>query len=206
MVHNLGTVFASSPPHSTAMRALIFALAFAPLTLLAQDHSTGQKIKWMTMEEAQKASKKDGKPLMVDVYTQWCGPCKMLSSKTFMDDQLAAYVNANFHPVKFDAEGNTKTTFNGKEYGNPSFDPQAGGGRNGTHELTMAIAPVNGRVAYPTIVYIDKDGKVISPVQGYMTPEQMEPILHYVQGGKYATLDYQTFVKDFKSSRKPVTP
>jgi len=188
------------------MRALLFTLALAPLTLLAQDHSTGQKIKWMTLAEAQAAAKKDGKPLMVDVYTQWCGPCKMLSGKTFMDDQLAAYVNANFHPVKFDAEGNEKVTFNGKEYANPSYNPQAGGGRNSTHELTMAIAPVNGRVAYPTVVYLDKDGKVISPVQGYLTPEQMEPILEYIGKGKYATMDYQTFTKDFKSSRKPVTP
>jgi len=190
-------------PHA---KAFLFTLAFAPLTLLAQDHSTGQKIKWMTLSEAQAAAKKDGKPLMVDVYTQWCGPCKMLSGKTFMDDQLAAYVNANFHPVKFDAEGNEKVTFNGKEYANPSYNPQAGGGRNSTHELTMAIAPVNGRVAYPTVVYLDKDGKVISPVQGYLTPEQMEPILEYIGKGKYATMDYQTFTKDFKSSRKPVTP
>jgi thioredoxin-related protein len=190
-------------PHA---KAFLFTLAFAPLTLLAQDHSTGQKIKWMTLAEAQAAAKKDGKPLMVDVYTQWCGPCKMLSGKTFMDDQLAAYVNANFHPVKFDAEGNEKVTFNGKEYANPGYNPQAGGGRNSTHELTMAIAPVNGRVAYPTVVYLDKDGKVISPVQGYLTPEQMEPILEYIGKGKYATMDYQTFTKDFKSSRKPVTP
>jgi thioredoxin-related protein len=188
------------------MRALLFTLALAPLILLAQDHSTGQKIKWMTLAEAQAAAKKDGKPLMVDVYTQWCGPCKMLSGKTFMDDQLAAYVNANFHPVKFDAEGNEKVSFNGKEYANPGYNPQAGGGRNSTHELTMAIAPVNGRVAYPTVVYLDKDGKVISPVQGYLTPEQMEPILEYIGKGKYATMDYQTFTKDFKSSRKPVTP
>jgi thioredoxin-related protein len=190
-------------PHA---KAFLFTLAFAPLTLLAQDPHAGQKIKWMTLAEAQAAAKKDGKPLMVDVYTQWCGPCKMLSGKTFMDDQLAAYVNANFHPVKFDAEGNEKVTFNGKEYTNPSYNPQAGGGRNSTHELTMAIAPVNGRVAYPTVVYLDKDGKVISPVQGYLTPDQMEPILEYIGKGKYATMDYQTFTKDFKSSRKAVTP
>ncbi len=183
------------------MRALFFALALAPLGLFAQDPHAGQKIHWTTIEEAQKAAKKDGKPLMVDVYTQWCGPCKMLASRTFMDDQLAAYVNQHFHAVKFDAEGGQKATFNGKEYTNPDYNPQMAGTRNGTHQLTMAIAPVNGRVAYPTIVYIDKDGQVITPVQGYLTPEQMEPILRYIAEGKYASMDYPTFMKDFKSTR-----
>jgi thioredoxin-related protein len=192
---------APSQPPKLQAKALLLALLFAPLALLAQDPHAGQKIKWKTLEEAQAAAKKDGKPLMVDVYTQWCGPCKMLSGRTFMDDQLAAYVNQHFHAVKFDAEGNTKTVFNGKEYTNPGFNPQAGGGRNGTHELTMAIAPVNGRVAYPTVVYIDKDGQVITPVQGYLTPEQMEPILKYIAEGKYKGMDYQTFMKDFKSTR-----
>ena len=42
------------------MRALIFALALAPLTLLAQDPHAGQKIKWMTMEEAQAAGAAPG--------------------------------------------------------------------------------------------------------------------------------------------------
>lgn len=183
------------------MRTLLLTLLFVPLTLLAQDPHAGQKIKWKTLEEAQAAAKKDGKPLMVDVYTQWCGPCKMLSGRTFMDDQLAAYVNQHFHAVKFDAEGPQKTTFNGKAYSNPGHNPQMGAGRNSTHELTMAIAPVNGRVAYPTVVYIDKDGQVITPVQGYLTPEQMEPILRYIAEGKYKGMDYQTFMKDFKSAR-----
>jgi thioredoxin-related protein len=187
------------------MRAFLLALTLAPLALFAQDPHAGQKIKWMSFNEAQAAAKKDGKPLMIDVYTQWCGPCKMLSGRTFMDDQLAAYVNAHYHAVKFDAEGNEQVTYNGKTLGNPSFNPAAVGGRNGTHDLTMQIAPVEGRVAYPTVVYMDKDGKVLAPVQGFLTPEQMEPILIFFGEGKYKTMDYPTFTKDFKT-RRTATP
>ncbi|MBL8003055.1 MAG: thioredoxin family protein [Flavobacteriales bacterium] len=186
------------------MRTSLLALVLLPLALLAQDPHAGQKIKWMTFDQAMAAAKKDGKPLFIDVYTQWCGPCKMLSGRTFMDDQLAAYVNEHFHAVKFDAEGNEKVTYKGKSYGNPNFNPQAVGGRNGTHDLTMLIAPVEGRVAYPTIVYMDKDGNVLAPVQGFMTPEQMEPILIYFGEGKHKTMDWPTFSKDFKSRRTPV--
>ena len=60
---------------------------------------------------------------------------------------------------------------------------------------------MNGRVAYPTLVYMDKDGKVIAPVQGYMTPEQIEPILVYIGDGIYLKQEFPEFQKTFKSRR-----
>ncbi|HEX2616396.1 MAG TPA: DUF255 domain-containing protein [Flavobacteriales bacterium] len=183
------------------MRALLFALFIAPLSLFAQDPHAGQKVKWMTLEEAQKAAKADGKPLLIDVYTQWCGPCKMLSANTFMDDQTAEYINTHYHPVKFDAEGKDPVTYNGKEYKNPSWNPQ-GGVRNSTHELTIAIAATERGIAYPTVVYMNKDGQVLAPVQGYYTPEQLEPILVYFGDGTYLKQQFPEFQQAFKSRRK----
>lgn len=187
------------------MRHLLFVLALAPLGLLAQTTAkpaTGtatKGIRWMTMEEAQAAAKKAPKPLFVDVYTAWCGPCKMLDSRTFSDPRLAEYVNKHFYAVKFNAESGDPVTFKGQKLENPDYNPANTGGRNGTHHLTYAIANVNGRIAYPTVVYLDSDLNVLAPVQGYMTPEQMEPILVYFGEGHYKTQDYQTFMAAFKA-------
>jgi hypothetical protein len=49
-------------------------------------------------------------------------------------------VNKNFYAVKFDAESGEEVTFKGKTYKNPTFNPAMKTGRNGTHELTQAIA------------------------------------------------------------------
>jgi thioredoxin-related protein len=183
------------------MRSLLFSLFLAPALLSAQDHAD-QKVKWTSLEEAQKASAKDGKPLMIDVYTKWCGPCKMLAAQTFMDDETAAYINANFHPVKFDAEGPDPVTYNGKKYENPEFNP-AGGMRNSMHQLTGVIAPSNGRIAYPTVVYMDKDGQVLAPVQGFWNAQQIEPLLVYFAEGEYKKgTEFDTFRTGFKSRRK----
>lgn len=186
------------------MRTLLLSLALAPLVLAAQTPSTQKPaegkdlIKWMTIEEAQAQTKKVPKPLMVDVYTSWCGPCKMLDAKTFHDPRLAEYVNKNFYPVKFNAESGTPVTFKGQKLENPEFNPSQVGGRNGTHQLTYMIANVQGRIAYPTVVYLDNELNVLAPVQGYLTPDQMEPILHYFGGAHYKAKDYQTFMGDFK--------
>lgn len=188
------------------MRTLLFALLLSPLTLLAQNTSDAL-VKWTDLETAQKAAKKDGKPILIDVYTAWCGPCRMLDRNTFQDPQTAAYINANYHPVKFNAEGGEKVVYNGKTYTNPGFNPAMANGRNSTHELTMAIAPVNGRVAYPTLVYMDSEGQVLTPVQGYMTPDQIEPILAYFGDGEYKNgTDFSVFHASFKSKRAASKP
>jgi thioredoxin-related protein len=185
------------------MRTFLLTLALVSATLHAQTPAkvvavATKGINWLTVEEAEAQAKKVPKPLMIDVYTSWCGPCKMLDAKTFSDPRLAEYVNKHFYPVKFNAESGTPVTFKGHKLENPDFNASSTGGRNGTHQLTYAIANVEGRIAYPTVVYLDSDLNVLAPVQGYLTPEQMEPILSYFGEAHYKTKDYQTFMGGFK--------
>lgn len=190
----------------TLTRAALIGGLVMPLMINAQTvvpaQATGTKpaggINWLTMEQAQAKARKDPKPLLVDVYTQWCGPCKMLDRNTFSDPRVAAYVNKHFHPVKFDAESPDPVVFRGQKLENPDYKPELAGRRNGTHHLTYAIANVNGRIAYPTVVYLDHEMNVLAPVQGYMTPQQLEPILTYFAEGHYKKSDYQTFLGGFK--------
>lgn len=183
------------------MRIILLALSLLPLSIIAQPvaPASGKAIQWLSIEEAQAKIKKEPKPIFVDVYTQWCGPCKMLDRNTFSDAKLSDFVNKNFYPVKFDAESGAPVTWNGKKLENPDFNAAQVGGRNGTHQLTYAIANANGRIAYPTVVYIDPELNVLAPVQGYMTPQQMEPILTYFGEGHYKSQDYQAFMAAFKA-------
>ena len=61
-------------------------------------------VKWMTFKEAFEANKKTPKPFLIDVYTDWCGWCKRMMATTYSNPAIAAYVNQNFYPVKFNAE------------------------------------------------------------------------------------------------------
>jgi len=150
-------------------------------------------INWMSIAQVQEAMKKEPRKVMIDVHTNWCGPCKMMMKNTFTDPNVIAYINKYYYAVKFNAEGNEVVNFKGNTYKNPDFNPAKTNSRNGTHEFTMAVAPVNGRVAYPTIVYMDEDFTILTPVQGYLKPAQILPILTYFGDDAYKTTDWATF-------------
>ncbi len=170
--------------------ALMFTLCLTTTFAVAQT-----SVNWVTMEEAQELMKTKPKKVIVDVYTSWCGPCKMMMSSTFTNPFVVKYLNDNYYAVKFNAEGPDPVTFRGTEYTNASYDPNRRG-RNGTHDLTRAIAPVNGRIAYPTLVYMDEDFNILSPVQGFMKPADLEPILKFLGSEAYKNAAFQ----DWKTS------
>ena len=89
------------------MRNLLLLFLILSTTLnYAQD-----KIKWMTMNEALEAQKESPKKLFMDVYTTWCGPCKLLDKNTLSHKDVIAFINKNYYAVKFNAEGNEEITF-----------------------------------------------------------------------------------------------
>ena len=171
---------------------LIFSL-FAVSTL----ELDAQTIKWLSFEEAQELNKKEPRKILVDVYTHWCGPCKMMMKQTFGNKWVADYINKNYYAVKFNAEGPDPITFKEKLFENPGYMKDHPG-RNATHQLTHAIATVKGRIAYPTIVFIDEELNIIAPVQGFQRPAQFEPMLKFIAEEKYKTVKWQDYMSTFK--------
>lgn len=147
------------------MKKIILTLFIA---LGAALSAQAQEVKWMSMDDALAAQKKKAKPIFMDVYTDWCGPCKMLDKNTFQNKEVADYINENYYPVKFNAEGNSEINYKGKKYTNPSFDANRKG-RNAIHEFTMFLKVR----AYPSMMIFDSKGEVKEPIIGYLTPEQL---------------------------------
>ena len=116
----------------------------------------GVEFKPLTFAEAQAQASAEHKFVMVDVYTDWCSWCKVLDKQTYSSDSVAAYVNANFVPVKINAEKG-----------------------NG-----IAFAIARGVTVYPTILFIDTTGAEIDCVMGYQSPEDFLASMRIIRAEK----------------------
>lgn len=136
--------------------------------LLVSFLGMSQEVKWLTLEEALVAQQKNPKPIFMDVYTTWCGPCKMLDKNTFVDPSVTAIINEKYYAVKFNAEGNGEVNFKGETYSNPGYDPNKKG-RNSQHQFAQFLK-VPG---YPSMVIISPEGEIKETIVGYHTPENL---------------------------------
>ena len=179
-------------------------LSFAFVSLPKQDVKTdgSTAINWMTLEEAVAAQKQNPKKIMIDAYTDWCGPCKMLDKNTFHNPDVVKYVNDNFYAVKFDAEGNETIKFKGRTFTNPNYDPAKDLSRNSAHQLSSYLQIR----AYPTIAFLDENGDLILPLKGYQSPQQLELFLKLIATEDYKVINtaekWQAYQKDFKPTFK----
>jgi len=171
-------------------------LLLIPLLFIAVSMSA-QKINWMTMDEAIAAQEKTPKKIIMDAYTTWCGPCKLLDKNTFSDKNVIQFINKNYYPVKFNAEGPDEITYQDFTYTNPNYQPERKG-RNATHFFADALK-LRG---YPSIVFFEEDGTLIQSVPGYKTPQQLEIYLKMIANNDYKTLTTGTAWKDYQEKFK----
>ena len=95
-----------------------------------------------TFEQALEKAGEEDKLVFVDIYTTWCGPCKVMSQTVFPDHEVGAYFNSRFISFKLDAE-----------------DVSIDGPR---------IANRYDIAAYPTLLFLNADGTEIGRgVAGY---------------------------------------
>lgn len=177
------------------MKNLLIILSVLLLSLTVQS----QEIKWMSMNEALAAQKKNPKKIFMDVYTDWCGPCKLLDKNTFHNKDVVDFVNKHYYAVKFNAEGTEEIDYNDFTYTNPNYNPSRKG-RNSQHFFANALK-ISG---YPSIVFFDENSKVITPVTGYKTPKQLEIFLKMIANNDYKKLTtndaWKTYEKSFVST------
>lgn len=175
-------------------------MLFIVILLIGITNVTAQdKINWMSMNEALEAQKENPKKIFMDVYTKWCGPCKLLDKNTFSDKNVIDFINENFYAVKFNAEGTEEVTYQDFTYTNPNYQPGRKG-RNATHFFADALR-ING---YPSMVFFKDDGELIQAVPGYRTPKQLEIYLKMIANDDYLKLTtveaWEEYQKNFKGT------
>ena len=85
-------------------------------------------------------AKKENKLVFIDAYAAWCGPCKMMEKNVFNKKSVGDFYNKNFVNARIDME--------------------KGEGRE--------VAQKFGVRSYPTYLFLNGDGELVSQNYGYM--------------------------------------
>ena len=120
-----------------AMLSIIFIYGCGSEKAIASSSS----IEWQkNFNDALKIAKKEKKPIMLDLYTDWCGWCKELDKRTFVDKHVVQK-SKSFIPLKINAEVDAEGPSLVEKYN------------------------VQG---YPAILFIDSDGTLLTRVNGFI--------------------------------------
>ncbi|MCS7036649.1 MAG: DUF255 domain-containing protein [Saprospiraceae bacterium] len=157
-----------------------------------QEQPTGS-VQWLSLEEALERSKTEKRKIFIDFYTDWCGWCKRMDENTFSDTAVARYIGEKYYPVKFNAESSAEVAFQNKTYG------LRRGSDRSYHEL--AIELLNGRLGFPTLVFLDENLHVIQAIPGYREPDQLFKILNYFGTDSHKTTPWETYEQKFNRQR-----
>jgi len=123
---------------------VILASAMAPNPKTVNEKEGGISFHTGTWAEALALAKKENKLIFLDISASWCGPCKMLKRNTFSNNEVGSFYNSNFINVAVDGE--------------------KGEG--------IDLARKYAITAYPTLIFVDGDGKIVRKTMGYHEPSE----------------------------------
>jgi thioredoxin-related protein len=169
---------------------LLLTFLMVSAVAFAQEAHEGP-VKWMTFEQAMEKSKTEKRKIFIDVYTDWCGWCKVMDKNTFSEARVAKILNENFYPVKFDAEQTADVVFSGTTF---KFVPQ---GNKGYHQLAAAL--LNNQLSYPTVVFLDEEFRMIQPLAGYQKAEDFHKIIQFIGEDHYKSTKWADWQNVYKS-------
>lgn len=158
--------------------------------------SAQEKIEWIKIDQLEKSigqTNNQGKKILVDCYTDWCGWCKRMDKDTFSDTLIAKIMNYYFIAVKFDAECQENITLKGKEYKSNGANSK----KKNPHQLAYYL--LNNRLSYPSFSIMNTDLNVIEVIAGYNNPNEFEKMLVFFGEGLNTKLDYNQFAKEYET-------
>jgi thioredoxin-related protein len=120
---------------------------------------------WRTWDAGLVEGARLKRPVLVDVYTDWCGWCRRMDREVYARANVRDYLERRFVVVKLDAESGARVRYEGKTL------------------ASRLLALRLGVRSYPNTVFLAANGKRIGSVPGYLPADRFLLLLRYVADG-----------------------
>lgn len=147
----------------------LFLYVLSLLLAFSFTYKSAPKVNWMDFNELQEAYAKEPRPILIDMYTNWCGWCKVMDKKTYTNENVVSYINQHFYAVKFNAESKETISFLGNEY---TYNK-----KEKINELAKKLAGYE--LGFPSTIFLSDLKAQPAVISGYMKPGELEAPLKY---------------------------
>jgi len=148
---------------------LVYVFICLPALLSGQDYA-------LTFEKADTLMREEARPLLIFLHAPWCRYCEAMKGLTFKNREIQQMLEEDFYFVSFDGESREKVVFGGQSFG---FEPSGAG--TGTHQLARQLGEVEGRLTYPTLVFVDPEYRILFSWNAFLPPDQLKEVLKKIK-------------------------
>lgn len=152
-------------------------------------------VKVYTLSELEKIQKKKPRKVLVNINAEFCNSGKVMTKTTFVDTNVANYINKNFYLLNFDATSNDTIIFKNEKYFKVLVNNFP------LHSLALKFS--NNRFSLPTLCLLDEDMNTIDALNFYQSPEHIKPILAFIASNSYKTKTFNDFMQDYQKPKEP---
>jgi len=144
------------PARALPFSVLALAAAFAAPALGAGE------VGWLNWDQGTPEAAITGRPILVDVYTDWCGWCRRIDRDVYAREDVSDYLSRHFVTVRLNAE---------------SLDTARYADRTWTERGLAQRFRVR---SYPTTLFLRPGGEHLVSVPGYVPADRFLLMLRYV--------------------------
>ena len=146
-------------------RALFAVLCALAVTLFFHPANALGGPVWRSWDAGLREAGTSGRPVLVDVYTDWCGWCKRMDRDVYARADVQNYLARKFVTVKLDAESSDPARYEGRAY------------------TSSTLAARFGVTGYPTTLFLSAKGAHLGNVPGYSPPQDFLLLLRFIGDG-----------------------
>lgn len=136
------------------------------------------RFSWRGWDDGLAEARATGKPVLVDVYTDWCGWCRRMERDVYGRADVRAYLDRHYVTVKLNAESPKPASYRGRRH------------------TQQSIAAEFGVTGYPTTLFLKPTGEHLVKAPGYLPADRLLLILRYVAEGHFENgVSFDAFTK-----------